>query len=298
MWQLLPLAAKFGADYLAGRNSRKAQDQTDRQNNARNLLEYDASMAESAANIEAQNQYNAALGEAGKAGLAGRNDAFSLLQDADDEEEQARDNLAKAIAGFGKTSKEARLAAAKAKRSGRVAKAVKGAKVKGTSGAGRSGIRGALRTAKATGLKRAANTSAMAAGLGAYGDDLSREMGMYNDLAGKNAALGNFSKWGRETAREREQLASQDEATMRSVAGINKSNQNYANSFLGPKYLPFDPLNRIRPNNTGLNAFGALMGGAAGLNSSPWAQQDEGNVPFPQPNGGWGDSPGHGNARF
>jgi len=138
----------------------------------------------------------------------------------------------------------------------------------------------------------------MAAGLGAYGDDLSREMGIYNDLAANNAALGNFSKWGRETAREREQLARQDAATMRSGAGTKRANANYANRRLGPSFLPFDPLTRIRPNNTGLNAFSALAGGIAGMDNNPWAVQDEGNIPFDPPPGGWGDAPGHGNARF
>ena len=262
---MIPLALKFGADYLAGKKRNEAQDRSDAATNARGMREYNAQLHEEAANMATQNRYLGEIAEAGEQGVAGRTEAFDMMKKANEEDAEARKNLAAAIASFGKTSKEAQLAAAKAKRSGRVAQAVKGTKVKGTGGAGRQNIRGALNTAKATGISRAAETSGMAAGLGAYGADLSREFGEYNQLAAENRALGNFGKWGRQTADNREQLARQDESTRNKVAAGRKGSQTYANRLLGPNFLPYDPISRIDPNTGGLELLSSAAGAYASM---------------------------------
>ena len=258
-------AAQMAANYLGGRKEKKAQAKTDAMNDARRMEEWEATMRMEDANTVATDRRDAAIAAAGERGYSGRRDAFDMMKGADEEEAGARDALSKAINDFGIKTKEAKLAQAKEKRTGRVAKAIGGTNIKGSKGAGRAGISEAITTAIAEGKESASNTSQMAASLGAYGADMNREFNEYGQLAADNTARGNFAKWGRETARQRESAASRDQARFESAANRGYSGMIDANRKIGPRFMTPDPTRRVYP---GAELENAISSGISAYNSA------------------------------
>lgn len=233
--------AGLGAGYLSDRKRAAAQRQAERENNRRLALERQAEQRYQMANDAARAQAEAATAEARRQALAGKEESFSVLRDAGEEEREARERLSKSLEKFSKESKKAKLSAAQKKRKGAVKRGVKGANVKGTGGgAGRSGIQGAISSAIGQGLSSAAETGGMAGELTAYGTDLAREMGIYGDLAMQARASGTIADGYRRTAALRDQLAGQDLSAMLSGISAQEQGQLQQNRWLAPQ-LALDP---------------------------------------------------------
>jgi len=256
------IAAALGAgsNYLAARKQAKAQREAERINNMRLKAERQAQLNEQMANDAARSQQQLDEIAARQRGHEGRDEGFQLLQKAGDEEQDARDRFAKALGDFGVETKKAKLEDAKQKRSGRVSKAVKGAKITGTlGGAGRGAIRTAGKAAVGKALDKAADTSSAAAALGAYGTDLAREMEKYGELVSQGRASGLFAQGYRNTANARERLANQDMSLGLSAAAGRAQSQLNRNRWLGPGLaLPPDYRQTIDPNTGMLELVGGL----------------------------------------